>query len=198
MLRVGITGGIGTGKTTVCAIFKELGIAIYPADLRVKEMYANDSELLQEIHAQFGSDVFEIVPTKLNLSALKQLVFKDSVALQKLNDIVHPAVFKDYERWCELHKNETYTLKEAAILFESGSYKQVNKIIGVSAPLPVRIERIKSRDNLSEAEILQRIASQMNQDELLKKCDYVIENDGEKSLIEQVLKIDSELKRLTK
>lgn len=187
MLRVGITGGIGSGKTTVCNIFKQLGIAVYNADSRVKEMYETDQKLVHSIAEKLGHDL--LVNHKLDLQKLKQRVFSDAEKLGVLNSIVHPAVFDDYENWCNLHSKEKYTLKEAAIMFESGSYKHVHKIVGVLAPLEVKIARIKQRDGLSDEQIMDRMSKQLPQEELIKRCDYIIENDGEKSLIEQVLKL---------
>lgn len=187
MLRVGITGGIGSGKSTVCNIFKQLGIAVYNADTRVKELYETDAALVQTIANNLGNEL--LVNGKLDLQKLKQKVFTDAQMLGKLNAVVHPAVFEDYENWCLAHQNEIYTLKEAAIMFESGSNEHVHKIIGVVAPEAVKIARVQQRDGLSEEQIRDRMHKQLAQEELIKRCDYIIENDGSQSLIEQVMKL---------
>lgn len=187
MLRVGITGGIGSGKSTVCNIFKQLGIAVYNADTRVKELYETDSALVQTVANTLGNEL--LVNGKLDLQKLKQKVFTDAQMLSKLNAIVHPAVFEDYEKWCLVHQNEIYTLKEAAIMFESGSNEHVHKIIGVVAPEAVKIARVQQRDGLTEEQVRDRMHKQLAQEELIKRCDYIIENDGSQSLIEQVMKL---------
>lgn len=187
MLRVGITGGIGSGKSTVCRVFEELGISVYYADAEVKKMYAENAELQHKITALFGPESFQ--NGILNRPFISSRVFKDPALLQQLNAIVHPLVFADYDTWCEAHKNETYTLKEAAIMFESGSDKQMDFIIGVTAPLELRIARTMQRDGLSREDVIARIQKQMPDEELIKRCDFLIENDGDKSLVQQVLNL---------
>lgn len=187
MLRVGITGGIGSGKSTVCRVFEELGISVYYADAEVKKMYTENSELQHKITALFGPESFQ--NGILNRPFISSRVFKDPALLQQLNAIVHPLVFADYDTWCEAHKNETYTLKEAAIMFESGSDKQMDFIIGVTAPLELRIARTMQRDGLSREDVIARVQKQMPDEELIKRCDFLIENDGDKSLVQQVLNL---------
>lgn len=187
MLRIGITGGIGSGKTTVCQVFETLGISVYYADAETKKLYLNNLELKAKMIESFGLQVYK--DDALNRDYLSQIVFNSKEKLNALNSIVHPYVFAHYEAWCDAHKNDKYTLKEAAIMFESGSYKHLHYIIGVSAPVEVRIARIIRRDGLSRDDIQKRIQKQMPTEELIKRCDFIIENDGDKSIVEQVIKL---------
>ncbi len=189
MLRIGITGGIGSGKSTVCRVFEELGISVFYADAETNRMYANNSDLKTKIIAAFGLESY--INDAYNRAYISNIVFNDKEKLLQLNAIVHPFVFDLYEDWCKAHNTEKYTLKEAAILFESGSYKHVNLVIGVIAPEAVRITRTMQRDGISRDEVLARIQKQIPTQELIKRCDYILENDGEKSVVEQVLKLHS-------
>jgi dephospho-CoA kinase len=194
MLRIGITGGIGSGKTTICQVFETLGISVYYADKETKELYVNNAELKAKMLQEFGPEVYS--GNTLNRVFLSQLVFNDAKKLQQLNAIVHPFVFAHYETWCEAHKTEKYTLKEAAIMFESGSYKHLHYVVGVAAPEEVRIARIIQRDGLSREEVLRRIQKQMPTEELIKRCDFMIENDGENSIVEQVINLHKRILQL--
>lgn len=185
MLRVGITGGIGSGKSTVCKAFAQLGIHIYDADSRTKELYASNETLRKAIVNSFGAEIFS--GTEINKTKLAEIVFADPQKLQLLNSIVHPFVFEDYEAWCKGLDHEKYTIKEAAIMFESGSYKHLNYVVGVTAPEELRIARIMQRDGSTRDAILRRIQKQMPAEELISRCDFIIENDSEKSIVEQVL-----------
>jgi dephospho-CoA kinase len=190
MLKVGITGGIGSGKTTVCQIFSQLGIPIFNADQAVKDLYANHSGLKIQLQSAFGSEVY--TPTnQINIPFLKGL-FKSPEKTEKLNKIVHPLVFQAFYDWAN-QQNAPYVVKEAAILFESGADKTVDSTIGVIAPEEIRIQRVKQRDNRSLEEIQSIISKQLSNDELREKCDYIIENDGSQSLIEQVRELHAQL-----
>jgi dephospho-CoA kinase len=185
MLRVGITGGIGSGKSTVARIFEHLGVPVYHADEETKKLYSENAALREKIIRAFGPETYE--GNELNRSAMASLVFRHAEKLQELNSIVHPYVFANYEAWCEAHRSDPYTLKEAAILFESGSYRRLHLVIGVIADEALRISRVVSRDHVAEKAVRQRMENQLPQEELRKKCDYIIENDGTKSLTEQVV-----------
>lgn len=185
MLRVGITGGIGSGKTTVCSVFEWLGVQVYYADLATKSLYNTNASLKSNIIDAFGSDVYP--KGEFDRKVLAQKVFGDAVELNRLNHIVHPYVFDDYETWCQNHQNEPYTLKEAAIIFESGSYLQLHKVIGVFAPEELRISRVINREKIEKSAVVERIAKQMDQNKLRNLCDYFIDNDGEHSLMKQVV-----------
>lgn len=195
MLRVGITGGIGSGKSTVCAVFETLGIPVYYADAETKKLYTQNSGLKAEIVKAFGPDVY--FNGQLDRAKLAAMVFSNKEKLDQLNHIVHPFVLQDFENWCKLHETKHYVIKEAAIMFESGSYKQMDVIIGVVAPEEIRIQRTMKRDGLSREEVVQRINKQMPTDELIKRCRFVVENSGNDSLIIQVLNLHKKLLALS-
>lgn len=185
MLKVGITGGIGSGKSTVCAIFEKLGIPVYYADTRAKALVNSHAELQSKITAAFGENSFN--KGAYNRAFIASIVFADRTKLDLLNDIIHPYVFNDWLEFCHLHQNAPYVIKEAAIMLETESKKTVDFVVLVHAPLELRIERIMHRDASSRAEIEARIKAQMPESEKLKLANAVIYNDQKSSLIEQVL-----------
>jgi dephospho-CoA kinase len=197
MLRIGITGGIGTGKTTVCKMFEKLGVPVYYADDRAKWISNNDSEVIAALKKAFGAEIYQ--NGVLDRTKLSSIVFSDKEKLEILNSIVHPAVFRDAEQW-QTEKQEAgfqYTLKEAALLFETGSYKQLDKIIVVSADEEIRIERVMKRDNLSREEVMKRIAKQMPQAEKEKAADFVIENSSLEAMESQVRALHEKILNLS-
>jgi len=184
MLRVGITGGIGSGKTTVCEIFHLLGIPIFYADQQAKRLYSENSELKNQLIEHFGVETY-LSPLEINLPFFKTLLASPEKR-EILNSLVHPFVFKQFDDWVNQQKS-AYIIKEAAILFESGAHKTVHKTIAVIASENVRIERVKQRDPHRSLEEIQRIIqSQLSNEELQNRADYLIFNDGSQSLIEQV------------
>ncbi len=191
MLRVGLTGGIGSGKTTVCKLFEQLGVAVYYADVEAKKLYAESAELQEKLKAAFGEAIYS--GNAVNKQKLKELLLQSDKTAEALNQIVHPFVFEHYENWCNQHASHKYTLKEAAILFESGSYKRVQKVVGVVAPLEIRIERVMKRDSIDRKEVEARINRQWPQEKWLSKCHYIIENDGSFSLEKHVAVVHSAL-----
>lgn len=187
-LRIGITGGMGAGKSTICKVFGQLGIAIYDADSRAKWLMNNDVDLKKIISEGFGWDSYTR-KEELNREYLAKVVFNNEEKLALLNSIVHPAVKKDYELWVAEHKDDPYSLKEAALLFESKTYKILHKVIVVTCPIETRIERIMKRDHVKKEDILKRIQNQMTDRDRMSKADWVIFNDGQHSLINQALEI---------
>ncbi|MEZ5007725.1 MAG: dephospho-CoA kinase [Chitinophagales bacterium] len=192
MISVGITGGIGSGKTTVCHFFELLGIPVYYADLRAKSLMVEDQDLIAAIKKTFGEASYS-EKGQLNREYLAKVVFNNDVELQKLNALVHPAVFKDTANWMQKNADQSYVLYEAAIMFESGSYKMLNKVITVYSPESMRLERVMGRDNVTEQEVRSRMAKQMSEEEKIKLADFVIYNDLKQPLISQILKIHKEL-----
>lgn len=190
MLKVGITGGIGSGKTTVCEIFSSFGIPVFNADAETKQLYTNSTELRHQLIATFGEDVF------LNSGAINKAFLSEKLRFDEgrkaLNATVHPFVFEQFKQWSE-EQNSPYVIKEAAILFESGADKTVNKSILVTAPMDIRIDRVKSRDGRTSEEIQSIIASQWSESRLMELVDFVVINDGEHSLIEQVRDLHAKL-----
>lgn len=191
-LRIGITGGIGAGKSTMCTIFEQIGVPIYDADSRAKWLMQNEPELKKEIKNSFGWDAFTR-KEELNREYLAKVVFNNPEKLEVLNSLVHPAVKQDYEQWTIQHRDKPYSLKEAALLFESNSYKNLHKVIVITCPIEMRIDRIMKRDHVKKEDVLKRIQNQSTDKQRLEKADFVIYNDGNRSLIEQALKIHHEV-----
>lgn len=195
MLKIGITGGIGSGKTTICKIFETLGIPIYYSDIRAKELMVENEALITKIKEAFGEAAY-LENGSLNRAHIAQIAFSDKSKLAELNSIVHPAVFQDGNDWVKMQKNVPYTLKEAALTFEGGGHKFLDKVITVFAPKEIRIDRVIARDNTSREAVEARINKQMPDEEKVKLADFVIYNDGEQGLIEQVLAIHKKLIQL--
>ncbi len=197
MLKVGVTGGIGSGKSTVCKIFEELGVPIYYADDRAKYLMQHEHYLIDLIKKNFGEEVYE--NGKLNRPLLAEKVFNNKPKLELLNSLVHPVVFRDTERWVDEQeaKGVRYGVKEAALLIETGSYKTLDKLIVVTAPLDVRVNRVSLRDNADLETVMARVRNQLPEEEKLKLADFVIANDGDMNhLREKVLQINAQLLNL--
>ncbi|MBS1624322.1 MAG: dephospho-CoA kinase [Bacteroidetes bacterium] len=194
MLKVGITGGIGSGKTTVCQIFERLGVPVYYADQRAKELMEDDKQLVADIRREFGDEVYD-AEGKLQRKKLAEIVFNNEEKLVRLNSLVHPAVFKDNQSWNEIlaKKGYPYTLKEAALLVETGSYLTLDKLIVVSAPEEDRIKRVMERDQATREQVVARIKAQMPEEQKVKYADYIIHNDTIMDLVPQVTKIHLDL-----
>ena len=194
MLRVGLTGGIGSGKTIVARIFETLGIAVYYADDAAKKLMNSDADLKNAITSHFGEKAYE--EGELNRTWLASQVFTDKEKLALLNSLTHPATIRDSEAWMK-RQTGPYSIKEAALIFESGADKQLDYVIGVSAPEYIRIQRVIKRDGLNATEIRQRISRQMDENLKLERCDFIINNDGDHLLIPQVLDIDEKLRKMS-
>ena len=194
MLRVGITGGIGSGKTTVCTIFEKLGVPVYYADPRAKDLVNANQELQNKITNAFGQNSF--IEGAYNRAFIASIVFSDKEKLELLNSIIHPFVLNDWRSFCQKHAHSPYVIKEAAIMLETESKNSVDHIVLVHAPLEIRIQRIQERDKVSETEILARIEAQMSEVEKMKLADSIIYNDQEHSLIEQVLALHQKFNSL--
>ncbi len=192
-MKIGITGGIGSGKSTVCRVFEVLGIPVYYADKEAKRLMVEDKQLIQGIKELFGSEAY-LKDGRLNRAHIAKKAFSDPITLKKLNALVHPAVQEDSIRWHEKQTSSPYTLKEAALLFESGSYLQLDKIICVYAPEKVRLERVMARDGSSEEAVRERMRKQWPEVEKLRRADFLVLNDGRHGLIEQVVGVDKRLR----
>jgi dephospho-CoA kinase len=191
-LQVGITGGIGSGKSTVCKIFSILGIPVYDADTRAKLLYVHNLDLKNEIIQAFGTEAYTAAG-QVNRSYLANRVFNNSQSVALLNRLVHPRVGADYQVWVKQQTDAPYVLKEAALLFESGSFQSLDKVIAVFTPLPLRIQRISQRDKQRSVEEIQAIISkQMAEEEKIKRADYILYNDEGQLLIPQVLQLHKE------
>lgn len=196
MLKIGITGGIGSGKTTVCKVFETLGIPVFYADIEAKELMVSDPILIAGVKAAFGQESY-FDTGALNNKHIAQIVFNNQTELDKLNALVHPAVFRAFDRWEEtIPSTVPYTLKEAALLFESGSYQMCDKNILVTAPLELKLQRVMERDGASREQVLARMDKQFTDEQKVKMADYFIENTEHKSVILQVLELHQQFLKL--
>jgi len=188
-LQVGITGGIGSGKSLVCKIFGVLGVPVYDADYRAKNLMTTDGILIDQIKKEFGSLSYD-EQGGLNREHLSAVVFNQPAMLTKLNAFVHPRVEVDYSQWVTDHIKYKYVLKEAALLFEAGSYRKLDQIILVTAPQEIRIGRVLTRDKHRTREDIEKIIkNQLPESEKEMKADFVIRNDESELIVPQVLKL---------
>ena len=191
MLKIGLTGGIGSGKTTVAKIFETLGVPVYYADDVAKQLMQEDNVLKQSIINIFGKDSYT-TDGKLNRSYLSATVFSNPHQLERLNAIVHPATIQHAEQWMQ-QQQAPYVIKEAALIFESGSQSILDYVIGVYAPQALRIQRTIKRDNIDKDKVLQRMQNQIDENIKMRLCDRVIQNDDQHSLMQQVLMVHETL-----
>ncbi|MDU1890703.1 MAG: dephospho-CoA kinase [Dysgonomonas sp.] len=192
MLKLGITGGIGSGKSTVSELFILCGVPVYIADIESKKLVTTSPIIRKQLIDLFGEDLY--TNGILNKALLASYIFNDKSKLDKVNTIIHPEVEKDFSEWASINNKNIIVAQEAAILFESGFNKLMDKVVMVYTPLEMRIERAMKRDNASRDKILERINNQMPDEEKAKLSDFVIVNDNKHSLIEQVLDIINQLK----
>lgn len=194
-LWIGITGGIGSGKTTVCKLFETLNIPVYYADLRAKAIMIENEALISNIKTLLGDDAY-FENGELNRAYIGGIVFKDKNKLAALNALVHPAVHLDGKNWFEMQQNKgiPYALNEAALMVESGGYKRMDYLITVFAPEDLRIERVMARDQTNREAVLDRISKQLPEEKKLEVADFIIYNDGKQALIPQVYKIHQQLR----
>tara|TARA_B100000575_G_scaffold187620_1_gene151136 strand:+ start:575 stop:1156 length:582 start_codon:yes stop_codon:yes gene_type:complete len=190
MKIVGLTGGIGSGKSTVLEQFKNLGIDTYSADKAAKKLINSDDALIESIKKIFGDNIYE--NNILNTVKLSKIVFKDKPKLELLNSIVHPAVAKDFESFVKTN-NGDYIVKEVAIIFETNTQDNYDKIILVRAPIEDRIKRVVLRDNISEFDVIRRVNNQIDDSSIIDRCDYTIDNINIMDLKEKVIKIHKDL-----
>lgn len=190
MLKIGITGGIGSGKSTVAKVFELLEVPVYYADAASKRLYHTDPELKASLQQHFGADIYQ--DDVLDKQKLATLVFNDPAQLQLLNKLVHPPTIRDAAEWMNRQK-APYVLKEAALLFESGSVDGLDYVIGVSAPKALRIHRVMQRDAIGREDVLARMARQIDADIKMRLCDHVITNDEQQLVIPQVLALHEKL-----
>ncbi|MFZ9661767.1 MAG: dephospho-CoA kinase [Chitinophagaceae bacterium] len=189
-LKVGLTGGIGSGKSIVSRIFNMLGIPVYNADESAKRLMQTDPYLIQSIKELFGEEAY--LEGKLQRSYISKIVFENPDKLSALNAVVHPATIADAEKWFQ-NQETTYAIKEAALIFESDAHKQLDFIIGVFAPLELRISRTMQRDHATRDSVLKRIENQLNADVYRDKCQFTIDNDEQQLIIPQILIIHQKL-----
>lgn len=186
---VGLTGGIGSGKSMCAKIFEIIGIPVYYSDDRAKMLMVNDKNIVAQLIAIFGPNSY-CADGSLNRPHLSQAIFNDATLLKKMNSVVHPAVRNDFILWHTQHSHDApYTIQESALLFETGSYQFFDSIILVDAPKELRIKRVKQRDQVSRKEVLKRMDKQLPAKFKRSKSNYIIKNNGKKSVIRQVLEV---------
>ena len=193
VLRVGLTGGIGSGKTTVAKIFELLNVPVYYADAASKRLYQTNKELMASLKKHFGEDIY--TEDQLNRSKLAALVFKDPSKLEVLNQLVHPLTIKDAKDWMQA-QTAPYLIKEAALIFESGSGSDLDYIIGVKTPRHMRIKRVMDRDKVNREEVVSRMEHQIDEEIKMRLCDFVITNDEQQLVIPQVVALHQQLLQL--
>ncbi|MBC5994244.1 dephospho-CoA kinase [Pontibacter cellulosilyticus] len=196
MLKVGITGGIGVGKTVVARMFSLLGIPVYDSDGRAKWVMQHDQALKSELTGAFGPKAFT-EKGDLDRAYIASIVFNNPERLQQLNSLVHPHVRNDFAAWVAQHTDKPYIIKEAALMYESEAWKQIDKMITVYAPTDVRIKRLLLRDtHRTEADIKAIIGKQLSEEEKMARADYVITNNDQEMIIPQVLALHEQLLKL--
>ena len=190
MKEIGITGGIGSGKSTVARIFEAMGYQVYYADNRAKALYFEDQEVISAVKVTFGEDIY-LPNGELDREKLAGIVFNEKAKLSQLNAIVHPAIFRDFDRWklalAQSGYNKSFLLKEAAILFESGSHLGLDGVIQVYAPKSLRLQRVTARDASQRSQVLARMVHQWPDSQKIRRADFVIYNDGQHEVIPQVM-----------
>ena len=189
MLKIGITGGIGSGKTTVCEIFKLLGIPVFHADAEARNLQNNDLQVKKSLKELLGEKIYN-QKGELDRTSLARIIFNDPILLERVNSIIHPAVRQQFMLWSNIHTKEPYQLYEAAILIESGYSSDFDKNILVYSDESIRIERVVKRDHTTEALVKQRISNQMPDIQKIKLVDYTIENNNTTLLIPRVIALD--------
>ncbi|MFM2267775.1 MAG: hypothetical protein RL757_1216 [Bacteroidota bacterium] len=191
MKKIGITGGIGSGKTTICHIFETLNIPIYYADVRARLLIDNDMELRQALKNLLGNQIFDAQTGVYQREIVAKLIFEKPELLQQTNEIIHPAVARDGVVWQQQQAENgvPYTLKESALIFEIGIETEFDAVILVTAPLETRIERVQKRNNWSRQDVMSRIQNQLADAEKIGRAQFIIQNDGVKALIPQVLAV---------
>ena len=190
MIKIGLTGGIGSGKTTVAQVFSQLGVSVYSSDKRAKYIMVSDPKLMNEIRAAFGPESY--FKGVLNRTYIAAKVFSNQSELNKLNAIVHPALKRDFDLWC-IQQKGVYLVKEAAILFESKAHIGLDKVILVTAPEELKISRVLKRDSSTRKEVLSRMDKQWSDTKKRALSDFEIQNDEQHSILNQVLSIHKSL-----
>jgi len=194
-LSIGLTGGIGSGKSLVADFFRFLGIPVYTADVEAKSLMRSNESIRESLIEAFGKSVY-LESGELNRLELAKIIFRDTEALQKVNAIVHPQVRQHYQKWLQDQSHAPYVIQESAILFDTGLYKNFDKIITVTADADIRIKRVMERDACSMESVLERMSKQISEQEKIDQSDFVIYNNSE-LVIPQIISIHEQLTKLS-
>ncbi|MBO9203554.1 MULTISPECIES: dephospho-CoA kinase [Niastella] len=195
MLKIGLTGGIGSGKSTVAKVFEILGIPVYYADEAARRLMNEDEQLREQIIQHFGSSSYK--NNQLDRPYIASQVFNNKEKLELMNSLVHPATIRDGEKWMQ-QQTSPYAIKEAAIIFESGTQDSLDYIIGVSAPTALRLLRAMKRDGSTREQVLARMSKQIQEPIKMRLCDFVIFNDDQRAVIPQVMELHEKLMKLAR
>jgi dephospho-CoA kinase len=193
MIKVAVTGGIGSGKTLVCSVFEILGIPVFYADQSAKELMNSNPYVKEKIISNFGKNIFD-KNGQLIRDKLAEIIFNNKILLLKINEIVHPVVREEFNKWMQ-GQESVYVIEESAIVFETGQNTFFDKIISVVAPLELRIDRIMKRDNISREKVLERLKNQYTDENKMKNSDFIITNDKKEMIVPQIIKIHEKLTR---
>lgn len=192
-LKIGLTGGIGSGKSTVAAMFRVLGVPVFDADSAAREVMQEDAALIQQIKSLFGEAAY--TNNQLNRKYIAGIVFNDKLKLEQLNALVHPVTIAKAEQWFASQQSP-YVIKEAALMFEAGASAGLDYVIGVSAPQHLRIQRVMERDKVTREEVLARMDKQISEHMKMKLCDFILINDEQQLLVPQVVSLHEHLVNL--
>jgi dephospho-CoA kinase len=187
MIKVGITGGIGSGKSLICQVFSRLDVPVYNADIESSILSETDPEIKKLLISLLGSNIYS--GQSLNKLIMAELIFNDKSLLEKVNQIIHPRVAAHFNEWCAIHAGHRYVIEESALLFESNAYLAFNRIITVTSPEDIRIQRVIRRKNMSHEKIMAIIKNQLPEQEKIVRSHYVIINDDSTLIIPQVLQL---------
>jgi dephospho-CoA kinase len=194
-LRLGVTGGIGSGKTTVCRVFRVIGIPVFSADDEARLIQDTDNEVIQKINELAGRDLY--TSGMLDRPGLARIIFNNRDILEKVNTLIHPRVFENYRKW-ESEQDAPYTVMEAAILFESGAYRLVDKILTIVTPMEERIERLVKGNKMTREQVLERINNQIDDESRIRQSDYLVFNSENDMIIPAILGVHNEMLNLYK
>lgn len=190
IFRLGVTGGIGSGKSTVSKIFNVLGIPVFSADDEGRIIMDTDTDLQKRLNNLIGEDLY--ASGELNRGRLASIIFNDSDLLDSVNSLVHPLVYSKYREWCKQQSGD-YIIFEAAILFEAGAEEHVDKILAVMAPLEERVERVIERNKMTREQVMERVKNQISDEEMIRRSDFSINNSDNCMIIPQVLEIHNRI-----
>lgn len=188
MKTVGLTGGMGSGKSFVASIFSSFGVPVYCSDIEAKKLMTSSTSVIKGVKSIFGPQAY-LETGELNKKLISTQIFTDKDKLERINNVVHPAVRKDFEIWANKHSDAPYVINEAALFIENGTYQNFDFLISVLSPLKLRIQRIEDRDHINQAEILLRISNQSSDEEKIDKSDFLIYNDNGETLLSQITQI---------
>jgi len=187
MIKVGITGGIGTGKSLICQVFSKLGVPVYFADIVARKLTLSDPEIRKELILLMGRDIY--TGNQLNRTEMTQRIFNDPALLKQVEQIIHPRVFEHFKEWCIYHANYPYIIQESAILFESEAYLLFDRFVAVSAPMKLRISRVIKRKGMTMEMIRSIMRHQSPEEDKIKRAHYVLVNDEKRMLLPQILSL---------